>query len=310
MRIFRSAGTNFRSENDKAVVRTASLWRQRSAVQSGRGHYNTIATKVGGRKMLPSHTTTSRSSSSHSAPSVNRSPRTQIDNECTIQQIAVSRFFQGFGCMSKMRTPWLDFFRLLPDIYQKPSGDDSPIVHIILVVSLAYLSRDLSYLGCEIMARMQYCEAINKIKAQFQRQTQVPINELLASISLMRVFELLMPSSSTVEDLAPGSRKYFTHLRGAIAMLRIIEIQSFDAPNFDPRVVNIVYFQMVFTCIRNRMRSPLSIITWNGQPDSPLPRYPGAPIMHLKDFDFCFLYECDILLFGFIVELGHGVARW
>lgn len=233
--------------------------------------------------------TASWSSSSNASSSVNGSPRTQTDNESEIRQVAVAKFFQDFGCTSKIRTPWLDFFRLLPGFYESPSGDNSPIVHIILAVSLAYLSRDGLYPGCEIMARTEYCEAITKINAHLQQQTQVPISELLASISLMGFFESLMPSPT---DLGAG-KKYFTHLRGAIAMVRMIEMQPLDRPDFDPRVVNIVYFQTVVTCIRNRMRPPLSILSWNGHPDSPLPRNPGAPIMHLMYQAACWQADMD-----------------
>lgn len=300
---------NFRSENDKAAERAASLWRQRSAFHTGGGRNDPVATNVGGRETSPSHTTSSRSSSRNSSPPINRSPNTQLANENRIQRIAVSRFFKDFGCTSKVRTPWLDFFRLLPDFYQKPSGDDSPIVHIILAVSLAYLIRDGSYQPCEIMARMEYCEAINKINAHLQRHTQVPINELLASISLMGFFESLMPSSSTIEDLASGNRKYFTHLRGAIAMVRMIEMQSFDAPNFDPRVVNIVYFQTVVTCIRNRIRPPLSIFIWDGQTGSPLPRNPGAPIMHLMYQAACWQADIDTAMANASVDPCQAKAR-
>jgi hypothetical protein len=198
---------------------------------------------------------------------------------------------------------------MLPDFYGNPSGDHSPIVHIILAVSLAYLSRDGSYPGCEIIARTEYCEAINKINAHLQRQTQVPINELLASISLMGFFESLMPSSSTVEDLGPGGQKYFTHLRGAIAMVRMIEMQPRDTPDFDPRVVNIVYFQTVVTCIRNRMRPPLSILSWNGRSDSPLPRNPGAPILHLMYQGACWQADMDTAMANASVDPCEAKAQ-
>ncbi|KAF3402507.1 hypothetical protein DPV78_003704 [Talaromyces pinophilus] len=286
---------NFRSENDKAAVRAESLWRQRSTVQAEERNDSGIA-KAGRRKTSPSHTTAGRNGSSNASSSINGSPSTQTDTENEIRRVAVDSFFQDFGCTSKMRTPWLDFFRLLPEFYEKPSSDDSPIIHIILGVSLAYLSRDGSYQGCEIMARTEYCEAINKINAHLRRQTQVPINELLASMSLMGFFESLMPSSSAVEDRDTTGKNHFPHLQGAIAMLRMIEMQSFDAPNFDPRVVNIVYFQTVLTCIRNRMRPPLSILSWNGQPDSPFPRNPGAPILHLMYQTACWQADIDIAI--------------
>lgn len=208
-----------------------------------------------------------------------------------------------------MRTPWSDFFRLLPDFYEKPSGDDSPIIHIILAVPLAYLSRDGSYQGCEIMARTEYCQGINKINAHLQRQTQVPINELLASISLIGFFESLMPSPSAVEDLGPTGNNYFPHLQGAIAIVRMIEAQSFDAPDFDPRVVNIVYFQTVITCIRNRMRPPLSILSWNGQSDSPFPRNPGALILHLMYQAACWQADMDTAMANANVDPCQAKAQ-
>ncbi|EEA23300.1 hypothetical protein TMatcc_002158 [Talaromyces marneffei ATCC 18224] len=306
---------NFRSENDKAAARAESLWRQRSTVLT-EGRNDSPRSKPSRRKASPSHTTISRggssnassssSSSSSSPSSINGSPRTHREIENDIRQDAVTRFFRDFGCTSKMRTPWLDFFRMLPTFYKKPSGDNSPIVNIILAVSLAYLSRDGSYPGCEIMARTEYCEAIVKINAHLQQQqTQVPINELLASISLMEFFESLMPSAT---DSGTG-KKYFTHLRGAVAMVRMIEMQPMDRSHFDPRVVNTIYFQTIITCIRNRMRPPLSILSWNVQTNSALPRNPGALILHLMYQAACWQADMDTAIANASIDPCQAEAQ-
>jgi hypothetical protein len=197
--------------------------------------------------------------------------------------------------------------RMLPEFYERSSDIGSPIVNAILAISLAYLSHVESYPGCEVMARTEYCEAINKINGHLQRQIQVPINELLTAISLMGFFESLMPSFA-VEDLGPRD-KWYPHLRGTIALVRMIEIQPLDTLDVDPNVLNIIYFQTVITCIRNRFRPPLSILTWNSQMDGPSSKHPGASILYMMNQVACWQVDMDTAMANSSVDPHQAEAQ-
>ncbi|RAL13082.1 Zn(II)2Cys6 transcription factor [Aspergillus homomorphus CBS 101889] len=222
---------DFRNENNKAAVRAESLWRQRVTV-----------------------------------PNLLKAPSPGPDD---LQHRALAAFYRDFGCTAEVSTPWIEFFQMLPNLYRRAAGNPSS-AQAIRALALAHYARQQQQISqLEILARTEYSKALNLIRSQLQKRKGVPCTDVIVSVSLMGLFETILPSSSSA---GTDHRSWQAHQHGAISMIQQqAESHATDASAVEPRLLRFMYLLMIVNCVNNRSRPLLPLHLWTGVVDSRLP---------------------------------------
>ncbi|RAK77553.1 Zn(II)2Cys6 transcription factor domain-containing protein [Aspergillus fijiensis CBS 313.89] len=244
---------DFRNENTKAAVRAVSLWRQR-------------ATAV---------------------PSPSPSPPPGDDD---LQHHALATFYRDFGCTVAVANPWLEFFQMLPMLHRHPAGNPAS-AQAIRALALAHHARQQQQRQrpipqLEILARTEYSKAIGLIRSQLQTRNGVPGTDVIVSVSLMGLFETILPSSASGAGSGGKEqqhRSWQAHQHGAISLIQQQQQQqqqqspqrssTTEEESIDPRLLKFMYLLMIVNCLNARSRPQLPLHLWTGVLD---PRLPAA----------------------------------
>ncbi|PYI14517.1 hypothetical protein BO99DRAFT_16978 [Aspergillus violaceofuscus CBS 115571] len=245
---------DFRNENTKAAVRAVSLWRQRAAA-------------------VPS-------------PLHSPSPSPPADD---LQHHALATFYRDFGCTVAVSNPWLEFFQMLPMLHRQPAGNPAS-AQAIRALALAHHARQQQQRQrqipqLEILARTEYSKAIGLIRSQLQTRNGVPGTDVIVSVSLMGLFETILPSSASGEGGGGEQqqhRSWQAHQHGAISLIQQQQQQqqtqsrgpnATEEETIDPRLLKFLYLLMIVNCLNARSRPQLPLHLWTGVLD---PRLPAA----------------------------------
>ncbi|PYH49289.1 Zn(II)2Cys6 transcription factor domain-containing protein [Aspergillus saccharolyticus JOP 1030-1] len=251
---------NFRDENSKAAARAAALWRTR--------------------------TQAARLLHEPSAPS-----RTLED----LHSRVLAAFYRDFDCSAKVSNPWIEFFQMLPTLYRRSAGQpSSPTREAIRALAMAHHSRQQQYPvpQLEIMARTEYLQAITQIRLQLQRSHGIPSTETVVSVTLMGLFDSILPSPDPVHSW------HGAHQHGAISMVRQQIAAPSSAASIDPYLLKYQYLLMVINCLNHRSQPQLPLKWWAAVMD------PGFSATHL----FCTMYrlaQWQAEIDSFILTFDH-----
>lgn len=193
----------------------------------------------------------------------------------TVEDKALTVFFQDYGCTSLVSNPWMAMFEMLPNLY-KTISSESPTSHAIMAVALANLAGRHRSRQAETLARAEYGKTLRGIHNQLKKvHDETPINEMLAGICLMAHFEMLLPNTG-----GSASNSRLSHLLGAVAIVQRFGKEPTTQSNIDQRLLNMVYFQMALYCLNQKWRPLLPLKVWTLSLDPSRPGFRLLPLIY------------------------------
>lgn len=162
---------------------------------------------------------------------------------------------------------------MLPSLYQNPTSNAS-CTQAIRALALAYRSfQQQEITQLEIMARIEYSKAIEMTRRLLLRHNGMPNTDVIAAISLMGLFETILPSPCQKQS-------WQTHQQGAICLILPNTQSHASFPAISPYMLNFLYLLMTVSCLNLRSRPQLPLHLWTTVLDPCHPTAVLFPLMY------------------------------